>query len=130
MSSSKGFFSSLFAGKCPKCRTGKVFTHPFYNILNHGNVHKNCPVCGVKFEPEPGFFWGAMYFTYALNVAISIITGFTLFFFFGDPELWVYISVIIPLIFLFTPIMVRFSRLLMMYVTAPYRKFNPSAAHK
>lgn len=130
MSARPGFIPSLVSGKCPKCRTGKVFTHPFYDLMHYTSVHKNCPVCGIKFETEPGFFWGAMYFTYAINVGISIVTGFSLYFFFGDPELWIYISVIIPLILLLTPTMVRFSRLLMMYVAAPYRKYNPQAAKK
>ena len=120
-----GTFPALLKGKCPKCHIGKVFTHPFYNINNYSQVHKNCPYCGVKFETEPGFFWGAMYFSYALNVGVSIVTGFTLFFLFDDPDLWIYISVIVPLILILTPPMMRFSRLLMMYAAAPYRKYDP-----
>jgi len=130
MGSKPGGISSMLLGKCPKCRKGKVFTHPFYNLFNYSEVHPNCPVCDVKLEPEPGFFWGAMYFSYAINVAISIITGFTMFFIFNDPELWVYICVIVPAILLLTPPMMRFSRLLMMYLIAPYRKYNPGAASK
>ena len=122
-----GKFLSLLSGKCPQCRSGKVFSHPFYNILNYSQIHKNCPYCGVKFESEVGFFWGAMYFTYVLNVGVSAVTGFTLFFLFNDPELWIYISVIVPLILILTPPMMRFSRLLMMYVAAPYRRYNREA---
>ena len=29
-----------------------------------------CPVCGLVFEREPGYFLGAMYFSYALAVFI------------------------------------------------------------
>ena len=119
--------TSFFAGKCPKCRTGKVFAYSVFNLLNFSEVHKHCPACGVKIESEIGFFWGAMYFSYALNVAISVITGLTLFYFFNDPELWIYISVIIPTIIILTPPMTRFSRLMMMYAVAPYRKYNPNA---
>ena len=119
-----GKFLSLLSGKCPKCREGKVFSHPFYNIFNYSQIHENCSYCGVKFESEVGFFWGAMYFTYALNVGVSAVTGFTLFFLFNDPELWIYISVIVPLILILTPPMMRFSRLLVMYVAAPYRRFD------
>lgn len=126
MSSSKGFFPSLIAGKCPKCRTGKVFTHPFYNFTKFSSVHSHCPACGTKFETEPGFFWGAMYFSYALNVGIAIITILTLFILFNDPEYWVYVTVIVPLILILNIPMVRFSRLLLMYVAAPYRKYNPN----
>jgi len=127
MNSNPGFISSMLLGKCPRCRKGKVFSHRFYNVINFSEVHANCPACGVKLEPEPGFFWGAMYFSYAINVAISIITGFTMFFVFNDPDLWIYISVIVPAILLLTPPMMRFSRLLMMYLIAPYRKYNSQA---
>ncbi|MFM9944239.1 MAG: DUF983 domain-containing protein [Bacteroidia bacterium] len=120
-----GTVGSLITGKCPKCHQGKVFTHSFYNVMHYSQIHKSCPHCGVKFESELGFFWGAMYFSYALNVGVSIITGFSLFFFFNDPEFWVYISVIIPIMIILTPVMMRFSRLMMMYVVAPYRKYDP-----
>ena len=93
--------------------------------MNFSSVKNNCANCGVKFETEPGFFWGAMYFSYALNVGISIVSGFVLYFLFGDPEYWIYISVMVPLILILTPPMVRFSRLLMMYMASPYRKYNP-----
>lgn len=32
-------------------------------------MHANCPVCGHKFEKETGYFFGAMYVSYALTVA-------------------------------------------------------------
>lgn len=127
---SNGKIVSLFKGKCPKCHRGKVFTHPFYSIWHYSQIHKNCSYCGVKFESEVGFFWGAMYFTYALNVGVSMVAGICMYFLFGDPELWVYVSVIVPLILVLTPPMMRFSRLLMMYVAAPYRKYDKSIGAK
>ena len=27
-------------------------------------MNKKCAVCGLKFEPEPGFFYGAMFISY------------------------------------------------------------------
>ena len=123
----KGKSYSILSGLCPQCRSGKVFSHPFYNLVNFSEVNKNCPHCGVKFESEVGFFWGAMYFTYALNVMVSVVTGFTFFFLFNDPELWVYVSGMIPLTLLLTPPMMRLSRLLMMYLVAPYRRYDKEA---
>jgi hypothetical protein len=32
-------------------------------------MHRTCPDCGLPFEREPGYFLGAMYFSYALAVA-------------------------------------------------------------
>ena len=115
---------SLLRGKCPRCRKGKVFTHKFYNPVNFDKTHLFCPVCKVKFEHETGFFWGAMYFSYALNTAFSFLISFILYIFFNDPPLEIYAIVIIFFVLLLTPLLLRFSRLLMMYFLAPYRKFD------
>ncbi|MEY4912742.1 MAG: hypothetical protein RL025_569, partial [Bacteroidota bacterium] len=39
-------------------------------------MHQDCPHCGFHFEIEPGFFWGAMYISYAFSVAVSVTFGF------------------------------------------------------
>ena len=31
-------------------------------------MHERCPVCGLRFEREPGYFIGAMYMSYALTL--------------------------------------------------------------
>ena len=44
-------------------------------------MHPKCPVCGLAFEREPGYFLGAMYFSYALAVAAAtplVIVGLVL----------------------------------------------------
>lgn len=50
--------------RCPECREGKVFG---------GFMHMNqrCAVCGLRFEREPGYFYGAMYLSYALAFVLS-----------------------------------------------------------
>ncbi|WP_424964423.1 DUF983 domain-containing protein [Ekhidna sp.] len=35
-------------------------------------MHKKCPNCSQSLEPEPGFYTGAMYVSYAFQVAIII----------------------------------------------------------
>lgn len=32
----------------------------------------HCPECGLSFMPEPGFYYGAMYVSYALTIALSV----------------------------------------------------------
>ena len=55
--------------RCPRCYRGRVFRGSFA-------TNDRCPVCGLKYMREPGYFVGAMYFSYAL--AIPIIALFTL----------------------------------------------------
>ena len=31
-------------------------------------MYEHCPVCGLKFEREPGYFLGALYISYGLGV--------------------------------------------------------------
>jgi hypothetical protein len=36
-------------------------------------MHERCPVCGLKFEREQGYFLGAMYISYGLALAIILL---------------------------------------------------------
>jgi uncharacterized protein (DUF983 family) len=61
-----GLAAALWAAlrlRCPRCRKGRVF---------HGSFAMNttCPVCGLRFEREPGYFLGAMYFSYFLSIPL------------------------------------------------------------
>jgi uncharacterized protein (DUF983 family) len=51
--------------RCPRCREGRVFARGV-------QMNPACPVCGLKFEREPGYFVGAMYFSYGLSVAFMV----------------------------------------------------------
>lgn len=31
-------------------------------------MHERCPVCALRYEREPGYFLGAMYFSYLLSI--------------------------------------------------------------
>ena len=35
-------------------------------------MHDHCRSCGFKYKIEPSFFFGAMYVSYAVNVAIGV----------------------------------------------------------
>ncbi len=117
-------FGAFLKGKCPQCREGDVFTHKSTNLKHFKELHENCSSCGVKYESEPGFFWGAMYFSYAYSVASFIIIGFFFFTFSDDVNLGYYIGAVIAFTLITSPASFRMSRLLMMYIAAPYRKFR------
>jgi hypothetical protein len=38
------------------------------------DMYDNCPVCGQKYDMEPGFWYGTGYVSYALAVAVSTTT--------------------------------------------------------
>lgn len=65
--------SSVFKNKCPRCREGDLFlTKNPYNFSDIDKMPDNCPKCGQKYWIEPGFYYGAMYISYALTIALSV----------------------------------------------------------
>ena len=69
-----GKLYSIFFNKCPRCNKGKFWksNNPYYNLfLNGGKNHSHCLNCDLKFEIEPGFFYGAMYISYGLGIGIG-----------------------------------------------------------
>lgn len=72
---------SILKMKCPQCHEGEFFiSHP-YNLKKAGDLHVNCEDCGLKYSKEPYFYFGAMFVSYALGVAlfVSLWVGFNLF---------------------------------------------------
>ena len=64
-------YSVLFF-KCPACHEGDFFlSHP-YDLTKAGDIYKSCNACQTKFSKEPGFYYGAMYVSYAIAVGLSI----------------------------------------------------------
>lgn len=90
----------------------------------------HCAVCGLKFEIEPGFFWGAMYVSYALTVGMMLILGgMILFLSGGQAEFWTYIIPIVGSLILSAPLTFRYARVLMLSLFSPI-EFNPDLAKK
>jgi uncharacterized protein (DUF983 family) len=72
---------SIFKHKCPRCHEGDFFVSHPYNLSKAGDIHTECSKCGLKYQAEPGFYYGAMYVSYALAVAlfVTIWVSFNLF---------------------------------------------------
>lgn len=112
---------SIFNNKCPRCQEGDFFVNKkVLSLKNSLKIHETCSHCGLKYMIEPSFFYGAMYVSYGLTVAISIIT-FVILNFFGLSLLPIFIAIIIILI-LFTPFTLRLSRLIYINIFVHYKK--------
>jgi hypothetical protein len=42
-----------------------------WNLKQTMKMNDICPVCDQHFNPEPGFYFGSSYVSYALTVALS-----------------------------------------------------------
>jgi hypothetical protein len=89
-------------------------------------MNERCPVCGYKFERGPGYFTGAMYFSYALGIpliAAGVLVGKFLIVP-GWPLHWIVLAVwaaFLPL----APAVFRYSRVLFIHFD---RYFDPEGA--
>lgn len=104
---------SAFVGeRCPRCRKGKMFKYPIWNLGKLLQMHSNCSVCGLKFERETGFYYGAMYVSYAFTVAtlVSEFLLLTSIFNIQNPDTW--FLVILASLALMLPVFFRYSRVL------------------
>lgn len=112
-------FSSALKSKCPRCRRGDIFISPMYGFkLQKMNV--SCPHCNMKFEREPGYFYVAMFVSYAMNVIQMISIAVLTWLITGNLENpLLYMGVIFPAVLLFSPFNYRYSRVVLLYWLTP-----------
>jgi hypothetical protein len=79
-------------------------------------MHEYCEKCHQKLEPEPGFYFGAMYISYAFSVALFVSISIAIFVLFGEKApLWYYIVAILIASLVTLPFSFRYSRSLMLH---------------
>ncbi|HLT88200.1 MAG TPA: DUF983 domain-containing protein [Sphingobacterium sp.] len=118
-------FTAMVQSKCPKCRVGKVFEGPVYGFKKQ-KMHEHCPHCGLRFEVEPGYFYAAMYVSYAFSVAEVVTLGLATAMLTKSESPWVYVSVLFAVILIFAPFNLRYSRLVLLHYLSPKIVYNPA----
>ncbi len=108
---------AIFSQKCPRCRKGNMFLYPFLKKPHKFNkMHENCPNCGQSFYPEPGFYFGAAYISYAVNVAIIVTLFVAMNTLMAKPTLTqLLVGTIVPAI-LMVPVNFRVSRVVFLHL--------------
>lgn len=120
--------ASMLELRCPRCREGAMFKHSALSPTRFDDMYTECPVCGLYYEPEVGFYYGAMYFSYGFSVALVAVVGLVLYLA-GDPSIWVYVVAVAGVVVLLTPLSYRYSRMLMLHLFG-HVTYNPDAARK
>lgn len=106
--------------KCPKCHEGEMFTHP--NLYSLKLIHKMpdvCPACGQSFQPEPGFYTGAMYVNYGFTVVLTAFTYLILEIILKVPTP-VFFAIYLGILLLISPLLFRYSRVIYLYLFVKY----------
>lgn len=107
----KDVLYSVIWNKCPKCHKTNVFPESAYNLKGFGNMNDTCICCKERYEKEPGYFFGAMFVSYALTAGWFTLTWAIDSFVFHS-ETWQYLTFLIITIIGFMPITFRTSRLI------------------
>jgi uncharacterized protein (DUF983 family) len=102
---------SVLNNRCPRCHKGHFFkTDHAYDLKNFDKMNADCNHCGESFIQEPGFYFGAMYMSYACYVVLTAI-------FFGGYALWPTLNMyyvlgtLFTLMFILWPLFFRWGRL-------------------
>jgi uncharacterized protein (DUF983 family) len=104
--------------RCPRCRRGYIFR----GILA---MNEHCPVCGLLFQREEGYFLGAMYISYGASAAVITVLFFGATAVFPDWNGYLVALVTTILYLPLTPALFRYSRVLWIYLD---RTLDPHGA--
>ena len=82
---------------CPRCRAGKIFRK---SVWLFPGMYERCPVCGLKFAREDGYFLGAMYISYGLGVVTIAVLAVVVW----EVSKWPLLKSVVAGIVLFLPL--------------------------
>jgi hypothetical protein len=87
-----------------------MYTSPnLYNPKKTQEMNERCSNCGTKYKIEPSFFYGSMYVSYGVGVALAMLTFAITFFLFDMGRLNIFFM-IMAIMILGLPIIIRLSR--------------------
>lgn len=120
-------WDGLTKAKCPRCRVGNVFNGSTYGFKLQ-KMSEFCPHCKLKFEREPGYFYVAMFVSYALNVAQMIticVAAYVLGLELNFGNLWYFVVILFGTTLIFSPFNYRYSRMILLYWLSPGLNYEP-----
>jgi uncharacterized protein (DUF983 family) len=115
---------AFIKAKCPRCRRGDIYSTPTYSFGGQ-KMHERCSHCGLHYEREPGYWYVAMFVSYAFNVAEMVTFAVGLHMLTGSNSPWVYVAVLMGVIFLLSPFNYRYSRVALLYWLTPGLNYEP-----
>lgn len=112
---------SAWQYNCPRCRKDKLFEIPF-DIMKPIAMPKACNNCAQLYEPEPGFYYGAMFLSYILTCGLLLpLALFMVFYIQWTVESTMGLVIFLGIIFFIR--ILRFSRALWIHIVV---KYNPN----
>jgi uncharacterized protein (DUF983 family) len=113
--------NSILTGTCPRCQNESMYLDKnplhFSKILK---MNEKCSHCDLKYQIEPSFFYGAMYVSYGLNVALGVAAFIISYLIFNSSIKTAFIAIIVSNIILF-PFVLRWSRNIYINIFVSYK---------
>ncbi|TSD67476.1 DUF983 domain-containing protein [Inquilinus sp. KBS0705] len=109
---------AIVQAKCPRCRRGDIYSTPTYSFGGQ-KMHEKCSHCGLHYEREPGYWYVAMFVSYAFNVAEMVTFAVATYVLTGSVSPWVYVAVLMGVVFILAPFNYRYSRVILLYWLTP-----------
>lgn len=122
-------FQAFVRSKCPRCRVGNMFEGPVYGFKKQ-KIKEHCSCCNFKFEIEPGYFYAAMYVSYAFVVAQTVTLAIGTYILTQSESPFLYLAVLLFGIIGFAPFNFRYGRLVLIHYLTPAVKYNPNYKNK
>ncbi|WP_247235644.1 DUF983 domain-containing protein [Telluribacter sp. SYSU D00476] len=121
MSSNKSTFYSIINARCPRCHEGDMFpTSILAKPTKFRTMNKECTCCGQNLEPEPGYYWGAMFVSYAINTALFVAVWVALGLIVEQLTVTMMVTSLLFISIFFLPYIFRLSRAAWIAIFIPY----------
>lgn len=91
-----------------------------YKLGSLFQMHENCPHCGLRYQIEPSFFYGAMYVSYGYSVAFFVATYIIMSWIY-EPEIIHVVIALATILLVFTPFIFRLSRITWLNLFVRYK---------
>jgi hypothetical protein len=122
----KPLIYSIITEKCPYCHKGDVFMNN--KLISIPQMNPHCNNCKADFTGEPGYFFGAMYLSYAIAVGAGIITFLLLWYLLGIRSFNTHVFSIISIVLLISFKNFKWSRIIWLKIFPPGPGTNFSKA--
>lgn len=122
-SNKPSFIGAMLSMKCPNCRKGQAFAHKSIFPLNKClKLVDHCSICGHKMVQEnnngPGISYALTVIIFFLNLLwYDPIFGIR----YDDDSLYYFLVASTVVVLLLQPWIMRYSRILYLYMTVPYQ---------
>ena len=122
MASKDSALYSILNIKCPRCHEGDMFPKgTLYNFRKFSEMNEKCSCCGQHFEPEPGYYYGAMFVSYAFSTAIFIGVWIALSLMVKEVTLTMMIIALVVSVVVLLPVNFRLSRSIWIHIFIRYK---------